>query len=63
MLIRVANMDDVEQLRSLYSELETDAVKYQPEHFVVGYRNDDFLTQYLKVVIRIFSWQKLMEQL
>lgn len=26
----------------MYSELEIDAVKYQPEHFVVSYRNDDF---------------------
>ncbi|MDE5819236.1 MAG: GNAT family N-acetyltransferase [Lachnospiraceae bacterium] len=42
MLIRLANMDDIEQLRHLYSELEIDAVKYQPEHFVVGYRNNDF---------------------
>ena len=42
MLIRVANMGDMENLRRLYSELEIDAVKYQPEHFVVGYRNDDF---------------------
>ncbi len=42
MLIRVANMGDIEKLRLLYSELEIDAVKYQPEHFVVGYRNDDF---------------------
>ena len=42
MLIRVANMNDIEQLRRLYSELEADAVKYQPEHFVVSYRNDNF---------------------
>lgn len=42
MLIRVANMEDIGQLRRLYSELEVDAVKCQPEHFVVGYRNDDF---------------------
>ncbi len=42
MLIRVANMDDIEQLRRLYSELEIDAVKFQPEHFVVSYRNDAF---------------------
>ena len=54
MIIRVANMDDIEELRHLYSELEIDAVKYQPEHFVMGYRNDNFFVQYLKVVIRIF---------
>ena len=35
-------MDDIEQLRRLYLELESDGVKYQPEHFVVGYRSDDF---------------------
>lgn len=42
MHIRVANMEDIEQLRRLYFELETDGVKYQPEHFIVGYRSDDF---------------------
>lgn len=42
MYIRAANMEDIEQLRRLYFELETDAVKYQPEHFTVGYRSDDF---------------------
>ena len=35
-------MEDIEQLRRLYFELETDGVKYQPEHFIVGYRSDDF---------------------
>lgn len=42
MHIRVANMKDIEQLRRLYFELETDGVKYQPEHFIIGYRGDDF---------------------
>lgn len=42
MQIRIANEKDVEQLRKLYLELETDGVKYQPEHFVVGYRSDEF---------------------
>ena len=42
MHIRVANIKDVEQLRRLYLELETDAVNYQPEHFTIGYRSDDF---------------------
>lgn len=42
MLIRKATMDDVEALRILYAELEQDAVKYQPEHFVIGYRDDKF---------------------
>ena len=42
MNIRTADMNDIEQLRLLYSELETDSVKYQPEHFKTGYRTDDF---------------------
>ena len=36
MLIRTANWNDVEQLRKLYSALEADGVKFQPEHFVMG---------------------------
>ncbi len=42
MRIRVANKEDVEQLRQLYLELEADGVKYQPEHFIIGQRSDDF---------------------
>lgn len=42
MHIRVADKRDIEQLRRLYLELEADAVKYQPEHFVIGVRGDDF---------------------
>ncbi|MDE7203241.1 MAG: GNAT family N-acetyltransferase [Lachnospiraceae bacterium] len=42
MQIRVADTKDIEQLRRLYLELETDGVKYQPEHFIIGYRSDDF---------------------
>lgn len=42
MIIRKATMDDIEALRVLYLELEEDAVKYQPEHFAIGYRDDDF---------------------
>ena len=42
MHIRVADIKDIEKLRHLYLELETDAVKYQPEHFIIGYRSDDF---------------------
>lgn len=42
MHIRVADIKDIEKLRRLYLELETDAVKYQPEHFIIGHRNDDF---------------------
>lgn len=42
MLIRKATIHDIDQLRHLYSELEADGVKYQPEHFVTGYRDDRF---------------------
>lgn len=42
MQIRMANMADIEQLRHLYEELETDAVRYQPEHFTMSFRSDDF---------------------
>lgn len=45
MKIRIANENDVEPLRRLYRELEADGVKYQPEHFVVGYRSDDFFRE------------------
>ena len=42
MVIRRAGIDDVEQLRLLYQELEEDGVRYQPEHFVVGERSNEF---------------------
>lgn len=42
MLIRRAGIDDVEQLRLLYQESEEDGVRYQPEHFVVGERSNEF---------------------
>ena len=42
MLIRRAGIDDEEQLRILYQELEEDGVRYQPEHFVVGERSNEF---------------------
>ena len=42
MLIRRAGIDDVEQLRLLYQELEEDGIRYQPEHFVVGERSNEF---------------------
>ena len=42
MVIRKAAIQDIEQLRPLYIELEKDGVMYQPEHFVIGYRDDDF---------------------
>ena len=41
-------MDDIEALRVLYLELEQDGVKYQPEHFVIGYRDDEFFEKIFK---------------
>lgn len=42
MIIRKATMNDIEALRVMYLELEKDGVRYQPEHFVIGYREDSF---------------------
>ena len=39
MIIRKATIQDIEQLRPLYTELEIDAVMYQPERF---YERDGF---------------------
>ena len=41
-LIRKATADDIEALRGLYLALEEDGVRYQPEHFVIGERTDEF---------------------
>ena len=41
-LIRKATMDDINELRELYLSLEKDAVRYQPEHFVIGERTEEF---------------------
>ena len=41
-LIRKATTDDLKALRELYLALEEDGVRYQPEHFVIGERTDDF---------------------
>ncbi|MCH5210878.1 MAG: GNAT family N-acetyltransferase [Oscillospiraceae bacterium] len=48
MIIRKATIQDIEQLRPLYIELERDAVIYQPEHFVIGYRDDGFFNSIFK---------------
>ena len=40
--IRKATVDDIEALRGLYLALEEDGVRYQPEHFVIGERTDEF---------------------
>ncbi len=40
--IRKATLDDLPALRDLYLALEEDGVRYQPEHFVIGERTDEF---------------------
>ncbi|MCR4895620.1 MAG: GNAT family N-acetyltransferase [Lachnospiraceae bacterium] len=40
--IRKATIDDIEELRGLYLALEEDGVRYQPEHFVIGERTEEF---------------------
>ena len=40
--IRKATKDDLPRLRELYLALEEDGVRYQPEHFVIGERTDEF---------------------
>jgi len=40
--IRKATVDDIEALRGLYLALEEDGVRYQPEHFVIGERTEEF---------------------
>ena len=42
MIIRKATENDIESLRPLYLELERDGVRFQPEHFVIGFRDDTF---------------------
>ena len=42
LLIRKATANDIEALRGLYLALEEDGVRYQPEHFVIGERTDEF---------------------
>ena len=42
MTIRTATTNDIPALRELYLEREKDGVRYQPEHFVIGTRTDEF---------------------
>ena len=42
LFIRKATVNDIEALRGLYLALEEDGVRYQPEHFVIGERTDEF---------------------
>ena len=42
MNIRLATKEDIKALQELYYELEKDAVRFQPEHFVHGERDETF---------------------
>ena len=48
MIVRKATLDDVASLKPLYLELEKDAVKFQPEHFVIGNRDEAFFEGIIK---------------
>ncbi len=39
-IIRKARKEDIEALERLYAELEEDAMRYQPEHFVLSERGE-----------------------
>ena len=41
-IIRKATNEDISALRALYLALEKDGVRYQPEHFVIGERTNEF---------------------
>ena len=42
MRIRLGDRKDIRDLQRLYRELEKDAVRFQPEHFVFGDRDEAF---------------------
>ncbi len=48
MIVRKATLADVSSLKPLYLELEKDAVKFQPEHFVIGNRGEAFFEGIIK---------------
>lgn len=48
MRIRLAEGRDCEGLRGLYRELDADAVRHQPEHFVMCERTDAYLLERIR---------------
>lgn len=46
--IRTANESDIENLNNLYKELDKDAINFQPEHFVMSIREDEYYLQILE---------------
>lgn len=45
MNIRKAIKDDIGDINKLFLELDKDGVKYQPEHFKIGDRTDEYLLE------------------
>lgn len=45
MNIRKAIKADIEDINKLFIELDADGVRYQPEHFQIGNRTDDYLLE------------------
>jgi N-acetylglutamate synthase-like GNAT family acetyltransferase len=48
MNIRTADKNDIAAIRQLYFELDQDAVMYQPEHFVLFPRPEEFLAKIIE---------------
>lgn len=48
MIIRKAAHGDIPALRVMYRELEEDAVRFQPEHFVIGHRSEAFFENIIR---------------
>lgn len=48
MYIRKAISNDIPEINKLFWELDTDAIKYQPEHFQRSERTEDYLMEIIK---------------
>ena len=46
--IRKAVVNDISEINQLFKELDTDACKYQPEHFQRSKRTEDYLMEIIK---------------
>jgi ribosomal protein S18 acetylase RimI-like enzyme len=46
--IRKAAANDIPEINQLFWELDTDAIKYQPEHFQRSDRTEDYLMEIIK---------------
>jgi len=54
MIIRVATLDDLDAIKELFQELDTDAINSQPEHFQRGERTTDYLSGIINDDISVF---------